>query len=68
MPGRKITIGSGPRKGSVIDVEDKTPTAPGGMNDEGKQESVDEAVERMAGTSSNTGRSGQSTDSINKYQ
>lgn len=68
MSGRKITIRSGPRSGEVIDVEDKSPTAPGGTNDEGQQESVDEAVDRMAGTASNAGRQAQSTDSINKYQ
>lgn len=68
MAGRKITIRSGPRSGEVIDVEDKSPEAPGGTNYEGQQESVDEAVDRMAGTASNAGRQAQSTDSINKYQ
>lgn len=70
MAGRVITIGSGPRAGTKIDVDADSPPpqAPGGTNDEGQQETVDEAVDRMAGTPSNAGKQAQSSDSMNKYQ
>lgn len=68
MAGRKITIQSGPRAGTTVDAEDSTPQAPGGTNDDGVTETVDQAVERMAGTPSNAGRQAQSSDSANKYQ
>jgi hypothetical protein len=75
MP-RHITILSGPRSGQDFPVEDTTPQAPGGTNAEGKQETVNEAVERMAGSgdashssfeSSTAGRIAQSTDHMNQY-
>lgn len=68
MPGRVITIGSGPRKGTKIDVDvDSPPQAPGGTDASGNQVSIDQAVEDMAGTPSNAGRQAQSTDAVNKY-
>lgn len=70
-PGRTITFGSGPRKGQTINVDDEPKRqrqAPGGTDMEtGKTESVDEAVDRMAGTASNAGRQAQSTDHMNQY-
>jgi len=69
MAGRRITIRSGPRSGESYAVEGKEPTAPGGTNTEtGEVESADQAVDRMAGTPSNAGRSAQSTDAMNRYQ
>lgn len=70
MASRKITIRSGPRSGTVIDADDSsaTPVAPGGTNtDSGQTETVDEAVDRMAGTASNAGKQSQSSDSSNGY-
>jgi hypothetical protein len=69
MAGRtiKITSGSNPRTIDV-DAEPSHATAPGGTNTEtGQTESVDEAVDRMAGTASNAGRQAQSTDHMNQY-
>jgi hypothetical protein len=66
MPGRTIKIGTGPRSGQSFDV-DKPAAAPGGTNPEGEQETVDQAVERMAGTPTNAGRQSQSTDHMNQY-
>lgn len=40
---------------------------PGGTNDEGNPESVDDAVDRMSGTASNAGKQSQSSDASNKY-
>jgi hypothetical protein len=67
MAGRTIKIGTGPRAGQTFDV-DKPPAAPGGTDPEtGKVESVDQAVERMAGTPTNAGAQAQSTDHMNQY-
>lgn len=71
---RKITILSGPDSGTALDV-DSIPSkakAPGGTNTAtGKQETVDEAVERMSGADayvpSNPGRQAQSSDNANGY-
>jgi hypothetical protein len=73
MPGRQITIGSGPRKGTVIDVDNE-----GGQmrhrvdTDDGPSvETPMETADRMSGdadTASNAGRDAQSTDAMNKYQ
>jgi len=67
MASRRITIRSGPRSGESFDVEDKAPQAPGGTNDEGIAETVDEAVDRMSGSASNAGKQAQSSDSSNGY-
>lgn len=67
MASRKVTIRSGPRAGTVLEVEDKSPSAPGGTNDEGVVESVDEAVDRMSGSASNAGKQAQSSDASNGY-
>lgn len=75
MAERKITFGTGERKGQTIDVDSaplRQRAAPGGTDTEtGKTESVDEAVERMSGSNpeqaSNAGRQAQSTDHMNQY-
>lgn len=67
MPG-KIRVYKGGEAGDWRD-KDETPTrAPGGTNTEtGKLETVDEAVDRMAGTASNAGKQSQSSDASNGY-
>lgn len=69
MAGRYITPRTGPRAGQKVPIGNSSPQAPGGTNPEtGETETVDAAVERMAGTPSNAGRQAQSTDATNKYQ
>lgn len=69
--GGKIKFYTGERKGQTIDVDSepkRQPQAPGGTDTEtGKVESVDEAVDRMAGVASNAGRQAQSSDHMNQY-
>lgn len=72
---RKITILSGPDNGTSVDVDSPSSKAraPGGTNTQtGKQETVDEAVDHMAGSDdayipSNAGRQAQSSDNQNGY-
>lgn len=70
MSGRTMKFQTGERKGQTVDV-DSAPShaaAPGGTNTEtGETESVDQAVDRMAGTPTNAGAQAQSTDHMNQY-
>ena len=56
------------RYGKSTTTDPATPQAPGGTDPEtGKQETVDEAVDRISGTASNAGKQSQSTDHQNSY-
>jgi hypothetical protein len=73
MPGRKITILSGPRKGTVVDVDDSAAESSsvnnakvtGGNAAEAGQLNDTELSESTQ--ASNAGRQAQSTDHVNGY-
>lgn len=67
---RKVKFYTGERAGQTVEESPSAPAAPGGTNTEtGKQETVDQAVDRMSGANvaSNAGKQAQSTDHQNSY-
>lgn len=68
---RKVKFYTGERAGQTVEeTPSAPPAAPGGTNTEtGKQETVDQAVDRMSGANvaSNAGKQAQSTDHQNSY-
>lgn len=60
--GRKVTIKSGPRTGTTLEVDETLHPGPISGNVDEEKQLADESV------ASNAGKQAQSSDSVNKYQ
>lgn len=68
--GRKVTIKSGPRAGTVVDVDAQDNDTEPTNNSTGKRKTYMEIADEMSGdgnTASNAGKQAQSSDNANKY-